>query len=104
MGQVLVEKSAGNPFFFRQLLYALEADGLLIEPLPSAHVMHEALDMQVAAIGKLALGHQRHLCPVGALGILGAVDKAGHIPAIEIAKALHLLAQRQPATESYNFV
>ena len=29
LGQVLVEKSAGNPFFFRQLLYALEADGLL---------------------------------------------------------------------------
>jgi PAS domain S-box-containing protein len=29
LGQVLVEKSAGNPFFFRQLLYALETDGLL---------------------------------------------------------------------------
>jgi predicted ATPase/signal transduction histidine kinase/CheY-like chemotaxis protein len=29
LGQVLVEKSAGNPFFFRQLLYALKAEGLL---------------------------------------------------------------------------
>ncbi|MBD3854052.1 MAG: AAA family ATPase, partial [Acidobacteria bacterium] len=29
LGRVLVEKSAGNPFFFRQLLFALEADGLL---------------------------------------------------------------------------
>ena len=29
LGQVLVEKTAGNPFYFRQLLYALEADGLL---------------------------------------------------------------------------
>jgi PAS domain S-box-containing protein len=29
LGEVLVEKSAGNPFFFRQLLYALEADELL---------------------------------------------------------------------------
>ena len=29
LGQVLVERSAGNPFFFRQLLYGLEADGLL---------------------------------------------------------------------------
>jgi len=29
LGQVLVEKSGGNPFFFRQLLYALEADRLL---------------------------------------------------------------------------
>jgi len=29
LGRVLTEKSAGNPFFFRQLLCALEVDGLL---------------------------------------------------------------------------
>jgi hypothetical protein len=29
LSQVLVDKTAGNPFYFRQLLYALESDGLL---------------------------------------------------------------------------
>jgi predicted ATPase len=29
LSQILVEKTAGNPFFTRQLLYALESDGLL---------------------------------------------------------------------------
>ena len=56
--------------------------------------MHPALDMDIGSAGKLAPLQQCHLGPVLILGVLGAVDETGQVPAIQIAETTHLFGQR----------
>ncbi|MBE9475484.1 MAG: AAA family ATPase [Chloroflexi bacterium] len=54
LDKVLVEKSGGNPFFYRQLLYALEADKLLKFDVDQRHWRwDEALALSLQARGSV---------------------------------------------------
>jgi len=54
LGRILVEKSAGNPFFFRQLLVALEADGLVEFNYEQRRwIWDDALDQSIQARGSV---------------------------------------------------
>jgi len=73
LGRVLVEKSGGNPFFFRQLLYALEAEGLLEfdhaqgrwmwddSLRRNVHARGSVVDLMVETIGRFSADTQRAL-------------------------------------------
>ena len=80
LGQVLVEKSAGNPFFFRQLLYSLEADGLLNfnrkqrrwmwndDVGLSVQACGSVVDLMIEKIRALSAGTQRALSLAACMG------------------------------------
>ncbi|MFC2055284.1 AAA family ATPase, partial [Chloroflexota bacterium] len=54
LDKVLVEKTGGNPFFYRQLLYALEADRLLKFDVEGRHWhWDDALDQSLQARGSV---------------------------------------------------
>ncbi len=61
--------------------------------LPVTHGVDPALDMNVGATGKLAIGHQRHFGTVLILRVLGAIDETGQVTAIQIAETAHLFGQ-----------
>ena len=57
LGWVLVEKTAGNPFYFRQLLYALESEEELAGIV--GHEIAHVVDVQVTG---------KHLVQLGEVG------------------------------------
>jgi len=109
LGRVLVEKSAGNPFFFRQLLYALEADGLLRfdqdrrrwtwadDLARSVQARGSVVDLMIAKIRTLPADTQRTLSMAACIG--NRFDKATLDTIIEQPQA-DVLTALNPALQA----
>jgi PAS domain S-box-containing protein len=80
LSQVLVDKTAGNPFYIRQLLYTLESDGLLrFDPgqrrwvwdkakLQELEARGSVVDLMLENIQKLPVDTQRTLSTAACIG------------------------------------